>query len=354
MAQDGIYSLVFNMKFFLEQRATCMAGLRHWMNTVIIYTFNEETNSLPPLVIVGTAKDLVPNHETHAEISAALYDALHNSKAWNFLVINKQDGLTALNFFPVDNVQGRADPTIQHLLGVLETQIVDLPHVKRQVPLSWLASLDLLISKKKSYFTYDEVKDISITCGIPDYEVDKFLQSMHQVRNHGTMFKYFIYNVFKYLFFKFKMASLIWFADENLRDVIIMDPVDFFIIPASVVIFDSSLHENDIHKWCRQQMSDEYNFMLNNGVAVDSLIRKLLSEHADKAENVVRLMVRFGLLVPVEKRLQGSTAADDNTTFIPNVKRFIVPAYLPKLLPSDRISGGHVLRDCFTMSFVLN
>lgn len=103
------------------------------------------------------------------------------------------------------------------------------------------------------------------------------------------------------------MHELLWFEDEHLRDVVIVDPVTYFVKPAALIIRrhigtadDPTVHTSPIHKQCSVEMPCDFHDMATRGVVTNRLLRRLLElgECSDRVKMIVLLMIRFGLLVP--------------------------------------------------------
>ena len=102
----------------------------------------------PPIVFVGTRKDIVSSPVVHGEISAALDKAFSSHPVWPFVHhdVHGKTGTsgtttTRLTFFAVNNVKGRGDPVVLRLLNVMqvyafneETFIVPPPHTSSLLP----------------------------------------------------------------------------------------------------------------------------------------------------------------------------------------------------------------------------
>ena len=81
----------------------------------------------PPIVFVGTRKDIVSSPVVHGEISAALDKAFSSHPVWPFVHhdVHGKTGTsgtttTRLTFFAVNNVKGRGDPVVLRLLNVMQ------------------------------------------------------------------------------------------------------------------------------------------------------------------------------------------------------------------------------------------
>ena len=102
-----------------------------------------------------------------------------------------------------------------------------------------------------------------------------------------------------------------------------MDPISFFVTPVTIVICkhvptanDPTHHLLDVHKICRKKKHRQWQKMTTSGVVDHDVLELLLQEHADNFVNLVRLMIKFGLLVHLQS---GGSAKDE----------YLVPALLP-------------------------
>jgi hypothetical protein len=102
-----------------------------------------------------------------------------------------------------------------------------------------------------------------------------------------------------------------------------MDPISFFVAPVTIVICkhvptanDPTHHLLDVHKICRKKKHRQWQKMTTSGVVDHDVLELLLQEHADNFVNLVRLMIKFGLLVHLQS---GGSAKDE----------YLVPALLP-------------------------
>jgi len=156
-----------------------------------------------------------------------------------------------------------------------------------------------------------------------------------------------------------------WLEDEQLRDVVIIDPVAYFVTPATVIISkltptkeDSTVHETEIHRNARKFQREEYDRLVSAGVLADSLIPLLLKQYKDRIPKIVRLMVKYGLLVPIIKN-KFSTTNTNSTIYtlyfhftclmlssesfiLESVEEYIAPALLPEVDPSSSIFGNDI------------
>lgn len=140
-----------------------------------------------------------------------------------------------------------------------------------------------------------------------------------------------------------QVHELLWLEDENLWDVVIIDPVAYFVKPATQIIrkHTSTLDDPTVHfypleehKACYEDMFEQFHHMVDCGVVAKSLLHRLLElggcESSGRIGNVVKLMVKFGLLVPradVARCIEG----DPLVSAMPwTADDYLVPALLPK------------------------
>ena len=113
-------------------------------------------------------------------------------------------------------------------------------------------------------------------------------------------------------------------SDEpELRNVVIMDPISFFVRPATIVICkhvptadDPTHHLLDVHKICRKKKNRQWQKMTTAGVVESDVLELLLSDHSENIDKIRRLMIKFGLLV----RLHSGVS---------DKEEYLVPALLP-------------------------
>ena len=97
----------------------------------------------------------VASAQDHAQISELLYETFGTHPAWPWMIDNSGTGLTVwtcdanmqktlLNFFPIDNPKGQADPTFSRLLAAIEHTVRAESYVHRRVPIAWYRTHDEL------------------------------------------------------------------------------------------------------------------------------------------------------------------------------------------------------------------
>ena len=312
MTRFGVYTLVFNMEDLLlpddsEQYKRGIVSLKFWLNSIAIHTMSEvkdETiegtttssrviEKTAPVVIVGTRKDKVSNQSDHDKISDIIHKAFSGHIVFTSGSLLRNFNLT---FFPVDNTLGRRDSTMKALMSAIEKEIDSSDYVHHEYPMSWLQAFDRLKALKRPFFTYAEVLEITRSFGIVDLEVPQMLLFLHD------------------------MGMLMFHEEEKLRDIVIMDPVSFFVSPATKVICDHEKtfaygvernHHLDIHRELEKRYPKEFNEMKKKGFVTNRLMQELLSECGENRSLVLRLMVKNGLVSRVLTK-----AVDDGNSSI--------------------------------------
>lgn len=296
LTKCGVYLLVFNMEWLVTDNAaekeTCLAYLSFWLNSIIIHT-QDGNGRTAPVVLVGTRKDKVTDPAQHEAISFLLFNEFKSSIAWRDIVENQSadghNGKIDLFFFPVDNTAGRSDPTMQKMMKAIEDAIDASDYAHSEQPLSWLQALDAINAKDVPYLAYADIVDVAASCDIPAAMVPKFLRFLHE------------------------MGALMWHEEDELKDVVIMNPIAYFVTPATTVICkhaptaeDHVYHSLEIHKKVKKQHMSDWEDMLNRGIISMVLLEALLESAVPVVEQrtrIVQLMLKYGLLVQLEQSL---------------------------------------------------
>ncbi|CAM9943761.1 unnamed protein product, partial [Ectocarpus fasciculatus] len=220
LTPSGVYVLVFNMESLVsgeEERQLALSYMRFWLNSIIVHAFDRTTGATAPIVIVGTRKDKVPDPEKHAEISTLIYENFKGCRAWPSVLSNKSGSSnrakTLLHFFPVDNTLHRNDPVMADMMSAVEEKLKSSRYSNQLIPLTWFKCHDTMVATKKSCLSLLEVTRISRVCGLVNDE-----------------------EVHCFLFFLSEMGTLMWHDEPTLRDVVILDPVEYLINPVTIVI----------------------------------------------------------------------------------------------------------------------
>lgn len=158
-----------------------------------MHTYSPETGETAPIALIGTRKDKIASPADHQKISTILYDQFCSSLAWSNVIENEnavgENGRARLFFYPVDNVQGRSDPTVAACMKDIESVIDQSDYVHKEQPLVYLQTLDKLASLNKNFLSFDEAMGVAQKCGVPVDEVTHMLKLFHEmgiVMFHGN------------------------------------------------------------------------------------------------------------------------------------------------------------------------
>jgi GTPase SAR1 family protein len=243
MTKNAVYFVVFDLSDLLSEVAckveSCLHYIHVWLNSIALHTQkrnqthpavkNVERSAvhMSPIALVGTkadVKDVIHNKAKLLEASVLLKTRFSNHVAWTFLIKFFPDGHFSedsdfvLNFFPIDN-RSRCDfsvKSLHRLLCLSEEAISEFELLQVEKPLSWFRATDMLLKERSesSFIEYSRVVSIAEICGIRNSEVDQLLLFLSEA------------------------GILMWINDSNngLRDVVILDPTDYLIKPATRVI----------------------------------------------------------------------------------------------------------------------
>jgi GTPase SAR1 family protein/DNA-binding Lrp family transcriptional regulator len=325
MTRCGVYMLVFDMELFLSKdekdRESCHENIKFWMNSIAMHTYDEKTGKTAPLALVGTRKDRISNVDIHDKISGTLEEIYGSHRVWPSLIQFQREEKsslfrlrepTVLNFFPIDNTKRFFESsTLTQLLEKLEKTMMENEVVKRKIPLVWMKVLDQIREKNASFLLFDEVVEIGEKLGISLEEVSELLRYLYE------------------------MGVIIWIEEPGLREVVILDPMEYFVKPVTRIICKhlasrkdpyATKHELPIHEECRQgELSEDWKLMLEFGLVSGRLARRLLAndeleeeQSGQTVESLLQLMKRFGLLIPIHFK-EVNEARERSTYFVPSL-----------------------------------
>jgi len=326
LTHNGVYLLVFNMEWLLSTediKLQCLAYLKFWINSIIVHTFDSNLGTTAPIALVGTRKDIIKDPGDHEKISTMLFEEFARCKAWPSVLENTEGqgtrGTTTFWFFPVDNTQGRDDPTVKRLLTVAEKAMDDDFCTHKLVPLKWLKTLDAIQAQKKSCLSLDTVAQLAAESGITGYDVRYFLLFLHE------------------------MGMVLWHDEPGLGEVVILDAVSYLVTPATHIICkhipdlnDPTHHVLDVHKECNRRHYNEWLMLSQNGLLSDKLLPILWRDFSEESPTLLKLMIKFGLLIPLNVDNDEGIDQVANSDQSPSAnKQYLVPALLPLANLSD-------------------
>ena len=116
-----------------------------------------------------------------------------------------------------------------------------------------------------------------------------------------------------------------WHNEGSLRDVVVLNPNQYFVDPATIVICklrpdlgDPTQHRRAVHDECQRICFDDWHFFIDHAVVTNQMLsimwRGVDEEHR---ETLKRMCTKFGLFIPLN---------DDDSR--PAVNRYLIPALL--------------------------
>ena len=165
-------------------------------------------------------------------------------------------GTCTLCFFPIDNTLSRDDPVMKSVMTAIESSMNDADYTHQLVPLSWMKTLDEVTNLKRSSITIEEYSSIASSCQVSSSDELDLLRYFHE------------------------MGYLMWHDQPFLRDVIILDPIDFFVKPAALVICkhiqdgnDPSMHFLSVHSKCKRMQFNKFTALTTKGIPLGEIRR---------------------------------------------------------------------------------
>jgi NLR family CARD domain-containing protein 3 len=311
LTRYGVYLVMFNMEWLSstagdDVRAECLGFLRFWLNSISVHAVDPADQSIAPIFLIGTHKDLVREPREHGAISRLLYDTFHSNPAWRNVVFFKEGetetGRSILCFFPVNNKLGVGDAVICRVQQMIQECVSKEEYVRKLVPFEWMHAMDGLRAQGHMSVSLGEVMRLAQTCGMPTTELPLEREVL-------LMLKF--YN---------EMGVVMHHEEPALRELVVLDPANFLIVPATKVICSHAggMHEQAEHAEARRQMFRAYDRLCKQGVLDRKLLGVLWRDHLGHERELERLMVKYGLMIPVVER-----EADAS------VDKYLVPSLLP-------------------------
>ncbi len=320
LSKFGVYILLFNMEWLStrsskELKDESLVYLSNWLNLIAMMR-NPKIGEDCLIYFVGTRKDVVMNPTEHLQISNLLAKAFSGNPVWP-CVVKKQD----LFFYPVNATAGDTEETAFQLLNNIEDSVEKSHYVHMERPISWFQAIDALkqASQKSHCLTYDEGRKLIVSSGIPDGKVPLFLNFMNE------------------------MGSLMWVDEDKLREIIVLDFIEYFIKPATISFskhvpeaVDDVLQVLEMQRSLKRQYAKEYQEMTTRGIITEKLLQAILQSHSQYYLHLRQLLLKYGHLVPLmglqvsgstkERRLDITREQDQDliylcTGLLPEVRR---------------------------------
>jgi GTPase SAR1 family protein len=298
-----VYVVMFNMEWLLPgapEYDECLAYLYFWLCSIWMHAVDLKDGTLAPILLVGSHKDKVWRPEDHEAISKLLDDRFQYHSVWSQVMRFKEAQVKAargtLWFFPVDNTIGHKDPVIVKVQqGILE-RVGNEKYVKLEVPFTWLSALEVLQKETASCLHIDRVLEICAESSMGGLQI--------ALRDEvGMMLNFFN-----------EMGLLMYHNSKGLSHLVVLNPAKFLVEPASCVICQHDIHENEALLAARTEQPGMYK-LLRRGILERGILDVLWREYADSQKELELLLTLYQLIVPIVDEEGGH--------------RFLVPALLP-------------------------
>ena len=197
---------------------------------------------------------------------------------------------------------------MKSIMTAIEISVNGADYTHQLVPLSWMKTLDEVTILKKSSITIEEFSSIASSCKVSSSDKFNLLRFFHE------------------------MGYLMWHDQPVLRDVIILDPIEFFVKPAALIICkhiqdgnDPTMHCLPVHSKCKKMQFNKFKDLTTKGILNSSLLPILWEDFADRSTILLYLMCRYGLLVPL---LYNTTVDSSDVVTVPVSQKYLVPSLL--------------------------
>ena len=339
LTRYSIYITTINMLSLVpsassEERQEALGTFRFWLNSIAVHTVDALDASLAPILIIGTHKDKVPSPKDHELISKMLYDTFSQTLAWNRSVISFKNGTVSsgrgrLWMFPVDNTQGQNDPVISELRQVIQKTIQQEKYSNHKVPFEWLRVQKQLQAEADTgscYLTLNRVRAICEESGMPSTSEITLEDELNAMLNFFHQFGYVMHH-----------------SEPELREVVVLDPVEFLMKPTSRVMSQLDIHDDPFIESARKSGGAHFTRLQNGGLLHRRLLDHFWSDCLHNKRQLEALAVKYGLFIPL--------MVDDQHE---EDLQYIVPAQL-KEAQSTRVSEDDriVAYLCFAPSDVM-
>ncbi len=317
MGRNSVFVLLFNMVWFSESGfSPHLAFLAFWLNSIAAHAADPVDHSVAPIILVGSHKDLVSSPKEHERISKMLCDTFKSTPVWSsvehFTTDMSSSGNVSLCFFPVDNKLGSKDPVITEIKKTVQGVVKKEKYIKEQIPFNWLNVLERLQEKDRpSCLIFDEVVKICEECGMPT-------TPGASVKDEAlVMLK--IFN---------DLGQLMHHSEPNLRHLVILDPANYLVEPASRIICQHDMHENldEFLKKARKTEDKLLTKLQKKGILDPKLLDIVWEDRWQDIQDLTRLLVKFGFFVPLLRQVEATD------TKVSEGSLYLVPAILPKRL----------------------
>lgn len=191
----------------------------------------------------------------------------------------------------------------------------------KDFPLVWMKVIDEMKNSSDNCLTLQDVERICDRLSMSRQSIPYLLRFMHE------------------------MGLAMWHEESNLRMIIILNPIEYFVKPATTIICKHAsenlietsdvIHELPIHKECQKLFQDDRKMLITTGISSKRLTDALLTKNV-YSSHIVELMKKYGLMFSFKsdkgELLPGINKEDDVDKFGKDEIKsdfYLVPSLLP-------------------------
>jgi GTPase SAR1 family protein len=317
MGRNSVFVLLFNMEWFLPESdfSTHLAFLSFWLNSIAQHAADPEDHSVAPIILVGSHKDRVSDPKEHERISKMLGDKFRSAPAWSsvehFTIDTPSSSKVSLCFFPVDNKLGSKDSVIREIKKTVQEVVQKEKYIKEKIPFAWLKQLECVLKKDRRCLTFDEVVKICQEYDMPSTpgaNVEEEVLVMLKIFND--------------------LGQLMHHLEPTLRHLVIVDPANYLVEPASRIICQHGMHEN-LNAFLQEARNKEQKLLTmlqEKGILDPKLLDILWKDRLKDKQDLLTLLVKFGFFVPLLRQVEATESKQSAGDL------YLVPAILPTSL----------------------
>jgi GTPase SAR1 family protein len=302
LTRHGVYVIVFDMNWLSSTSSDLQGALEYlafWMNSVAMNTRTDD-KTFAPIFLVGTHKDQISDAAEHTRISTLLDVTFKYSAAWASVV---EDGDSRLVYFPVNCTLGVQDPTISRLMSRIEESVRTSSYISIKRPLPWYDAMDTLRKQTSPTISSANVTATALKCSVSPERIHELLEFLRD------------------------MGVIMWYDEPGLRDLVILDPVKYFVKSVTRVICQPELHSSEVHRVCKKNKREAYDLLFSTGLASQDILHELLGYDGHCVKALTALMLKYGLATCWSKDVRGSAVSVA-------ANKYLVPSLFPEMSSS--------------------
>jgi GTPase SAR1 family protein len=296
------YLVCFNLKWFKEESAEAwtitLFHLKYWINSIISHVM--QNGLTQQIFLVGTHANSLNTMTEGARLNLLTninkkICELFTSDTSPYISYNEE-----YCFFPIDN---KARQGISELKASLEKSFkINESSLRIKIKLSWSHAIDVLKKTNSSILEIKQAQELLKNI-IGESDVMPFLQFCER---EGI----FLYS--KRAMSRHSVMDDAYNSSNNINnyDKIILDPVAYFIEPASLIICQhkeyahsspaARHHNNYFHQKCRTEYPEQWKLFVEEGILSVEMLNQILSKYSNEdRKNITNFMISTNLLIPI-------------------------------------------------------